>query len=103
MSVRTAEFILYASKNILERNPLIGFKRIIEIGIEIICVVIINNLIYNKFKITNYFEWGIYAIIVSIITILVIIIFNITVNKKEVIEVTKKIKNIIMGRKIKNG
>ena len=54
-------------------------------------------------EVINYFEWGIYAMIISLITIFVIIVFNMIFNKKEAMEIIKKIKNIIRGRKAENG
>ena len=70
----------YTSKNILKTSILHYIKFIFMIIIEFIIVYVVANLI-GEFKISNYFDWIIYAIIITLISIITIVLINLIFNK----------------------
>ncbi len=94
MLVRTIEFIIYTSKNILERTFLISIKRIIIIIIQVSCIIGISSLL-PKFIGTTYLEWSIYAIKIAGISIIIVGLVNIIMYNKDFKEVFNVFKKII--------
>lgn len=96
MTVRTIEFIIFTSKNILERNIIESIKRIVIIVLQVIFIYIIKFVILDKFIVNTYLEWVILAVVTGLITILVVGITNIIIYKndfKEALNILSKIKN----------
>lgn len=80
---RTLDFIIYSSRKILNRSSWVSFKIILcNILMSIISILICKNFIYIKAD--GYFQWIIYAIIISIIVAIIIIVGNIIFNYNNV-------------------
>lgn len=75
LAFRTFQYAMYASKRILGRKLGVVVKHLIISFFEAISVVIVLNLI-PTYNIDSYMNWFIYAIIVSLITVLVIFIYS---------------------------
>ena len=92
MIVRTIELICYTSKNILKRKIIYSFIRIGIITIEICLIIAIFNLLYI-INATNYLEWIIQGILVTIICTMIVISINCIVYRENVKEVFILFKN----------
>lgn len=94
MLVRTIEFIIYASKNILERNILECIKRITIVIIQLILINVFNLIFLNNFKVNTYLDWIIYAIITAIVVSIIVLSINVIVYKDDLKDAIKQFKNI---------
>lgn len=82
-SYRTIDIICYSNKNILHRNCLISFKRVIIVVIGIIGSVSVYAFLKLDFFQKNWLDWFLHCIIIGIISfILATILFLIFENKK---------------------
>ena len=91
MTIRTIEFMYHSNKYILKRNIFKSLKKILLIIIETLLIIIISKYL-PYLKNTNYINWFINAIITGIIAVLVVLIINILVYKKEMKMLFKMIK-----------
>lgn len=92
ITIRTIEFIIYTSKNILERDVLKSFKWIALITIQVLLVCFINYILLNNLIVTSYIDWFLYAIIIGLLSIIVIIGINFMINKNDIKSIIKLIK-----------
>ena len=81
MIIRTIEFILYTSKNMLGRSPMIAFRRFMVVAIQVIIVVILSRLIPDMSEI-SYIAWIIYAIEIVLLVSLVVLSTNLIIYKE---------------------
>ena len=96
MTIRTTEFIMFTSKNILERNITESIKRIIIIILQVAFIYIIKFTILDKFIVGTYLEWFLLAIATLLITIVVVGLSNSIIYKddlKEALKIILKTKN----------
>lgn len=91
MIYRTAEFIIFTSKHILERSVLESIKRIFIIVIQIILVYIIKITMFNNWKINSYLDWSIFALITMLVTSCIVGLMNIIIYKEEFKGIMKKL------------
>ena len=81
------------SKKIVNRSVLIALFNIILSFIESFIIIFIVNILNLKFA-TNYFMWGVNAVIVLFISTMVVCLGNILFHKEEFDSLIRKIKNI---------
>ena len=79
--VRMIEIMYYVSKNILKISFIYTLKRLFAIIVEIIIIYFIIKYIGN-YNINNYFDFIVYALIVTFISSIVVIGINLLVNRK---------------------
>lgn len=82
MMIRTAEFVIHASKYILNRSVWISVIKIGIIIVQIIVVVFISKFL-PPFENISYIGWIIYAIMITILTSIIIITSNLLIYKEE--------------------
>lgn len=99
MLVRTIEFIVYTSKNILERNILECVKKIIIIIIQLILIYMVKLVFLNNFIVNSYLDWFIYAIIIGITVSAIVLSINTIVYKSDIVEIINQLKNITKKKK----
>jgi len=93
VSVRTIQYVLFLSANILYR-PFSAFLKRLGINIFLgIAIVIYCNSFLN-FSVNSYFMWVMYAIIVTMVTTLIILTINSIVFSKDCRQVLKLVKRI---------
>ena len=94
MIIRTIEFIIYTSKNMLSRSPLIAFKRFIIVAIQVIIIMILSKLIPGMSEI-SYIAWIIYAIEIVLLVSIVVLGTNVIIYRKDRKDLINLIKNVI--------
>ncbi len=90
MIVRTIEFLIFTSKHILHRKITIVVRRMLIIVVEFAIMLFISHFI-NLNRIDSYQSWIIYAIIITVITIILCMGINLIVYRKD----AKELLNII--------
>ena len=91
MAARTAYMAWYLSKNILHRKLKLFIKDIaLYIGFSVGLMYVLSNII--SISADNLFLWAIYAVIISIIVILAVIIFNLIVNRTAIVTIINKLR-----------
>lgn len=88
MIIRTIEFVIYASDNILKRSKKIAFKNFIICFLEISIILLLSQIIPTFTK-QNYFSWFIYAIFIFIIISILVLSINFLSYSKERKEIIK--------------
>lgn len=94
MFVRTIEFMIHSSKNILNRSIIYTLKRMGVIGFQVIVVALINSLFFTNIEINSYLTWIYYALKIGLISAAIVIFINFIVYKNDFKEIFKKVKNI---------
>lgn len=94
MIIRTIEFIIYTSKNILNRSPIIALRRFVVVGIQVIIIIMLSKLIPSMSEI-SYLSWIIYAIENVLLISLVVLSSNLLIYKEERRELIDLIKHLI--------
>lgn len=99
--IRGIEFLIFTSKNILDRKNSKTFIRAIISILELLLVTFIGNIIIN-FKEISYINWIVEGIKVFIMSVIIIIPINLIYYKNERSELKKMLKRLIMrkGEKI---
>ena len=97
MVVRTIEFMYHANKYILQRKQIISLTRVAVIAIQVLLIVGISRLL-PMFKITSYFYWIIYGVIVFFITTIIIVPINFIFYKNDIKKMWIIIKNAFFRR-----
>ena len=92
MTVRTIEFMSHSAKYILRRKMVYAFIHLAITIIETIIIFILSNLIIKNVIFTNYFTWGKYAIMITIISTIITLIINCIIYKKQAKETIELIK-----------
>lgn len=75
VSIRTIQYIIYSKKNILNSNYKVSLKQLFIYGVCFAVIVAINNLFFS-FKMDDFFEWIIQALISLHLSIVILIINN---------------------------
>lgn len=94
--VRGIEFLIFTSKNILDRTVRKTFLRSIISITELVIIAVLGNLVMNFTEIT-YLEWIIEAIKVFIVSIIVTLPINLLYYKEERKGLYSLIKNLRKG------
>jgi len=94
---RTVYIMIYASKNILRRSNWIFIKRMVCSLLEIVVIYILTNFIL-RLPVTDYISWFIYALMVGIISVAVVLVFSLVVDRRDFCDCVKKIASIIRGK-----
>ncbi|KXY46184.1 sugar isomerase [Bacillus cereus] len=90
MVFRTFQYAIYSSKHILNRSIRVVIKRLLSSIAEAATIVFLVSLIPN-FEISNYFMWGLRAIEVFIIAIVVVFFYKFIFFKSELLLFIRKI------------
>ena len=85
--IRTIEIMYYTMVHILKDKFNYIIKRLVLIIIDFIIISILVFLI--NYNVNNYIDWIIYALLVTIISALIIIISNIFINNNLLKEIKK--------------
>ena len=101
MTIRTVEFVYHTNKYILDRSMWISFKNIALIAIETLLIIYLCNYL-PYLENTGYINWIVNALMTSLLSIIIVMIFNITFFKKEFIELFKIFINVIRRKNEKN-
>lgn len=94
VTIRGIEFLIFSSKNILDRNIRKTFTRSIISIIELIVIEIIGKMILN-FTDISYLGWIVEGIKVFMVSIIIIIPINLLYYKEERKEIVGVIKNLL--------
>lgn len=94
---RTIYLMMYASKNILKKTTLNSIKRTLVSLLEIASIYFLTKLITN-INVTDYFSWLIHAIIVGFVSCIVVLMYSMIFDRKDLFDCTKKILSIIKAR-----
>ena len=89
---RTNDMIIYSAKYILNRSLWMAYKRLLVNGILTIINIIIGKCLIPK--ISNYFEWVLYAFIFAVPLLVVFIGVNYLISPEEVKSIFKLLFNI---------
>ena len=95
MTVRTIEFIVFTSKNILKRNLKESIKRIAIISIQIVIMFAIKIVWIDRIIVATYASWILLAIITGIVTATIVTLMNVIIyheDFKEGMNILKKCK-----------
>ena len=78
---RTVQYVYFVSRNIVKRSIVIFFKNLTIYGVVGVTV----PLICSRFLIecNNYFEWGVYALIIFLVSSVAVIVVNLVFYKNE--------------------
>lgn len=95
MTVRTIEFIVFTSKNILKRSLKESIKRIAIISIQIVIMFAIKIVWIDRIIVATYASWILLAIITGIVTATIVTLMNVIIyheDFKEGMNILKKCK-----------
>lgn len=85
-------YVLYLQKNIISRSIRLFLKRtLINFGCFIL-IYIFGNMIISCIEITNYIAWVIYAIPITILAIMLIVVVNYVFYRNDMYAIVSKIK-----------
>lgn len=93
MLFRTSQIVLYCSKNIINRSPLMVVKRVAVNLAAAVCSVAISKFI--SFNVSNFIELFVYAVIIGIIALVIFGTVNLVFFKNDFKVLFRKIKNVI--------
>ena len=96
-SFRTLQLSHYASSNILHRNPLVFYKRMMACMIELMLICATCWKLVNT-EINGYFLWTIYALLAAGISCSVTLLGAVIVDRKILIDCIAKVWSIIMRK-----
>lgn len=99
--VRNYCYGLYASKYLIHRSFMVVVKRYIITGLTVVSILFFSKFI-PKPEMTTYLKWIVYAIEVSIISIVITCFFNLLFYKTELILMLIKVKKIAFSLFRKN-
>ena len=94
VTIRGIEFLIFSSKNILDRNVRKTFTRSIISIVELIVISIVGEMILN-FTDVSYIRWIIEGIKIFIISIIIIFPVNLLYYKEERKEIVGVIKSLL--------
>lgn len=97
MLIRTIEFVYHTNKYILNRNIFESIKKIIVIIIEALLIIFLSRYLPN-INIISYLTWIEYALLVSILSVIIVLLINAIVYRNEFKEMKKIIENIFKER-----
>ncbi len=87
---RFVYFAVYLSKHVMHRNIFLWIKRMIVNIASFVCVFLIGNSVIAHLSISNYLEWAIMGVIVSLIAGTFIILVNLAIYKEDVLAIIKR-------------
>ncbi|MGG2092736.1 polysaccharide biosynthesis C-terminal domain-containing protein [Bacillus sp. S13(2024)] len=93
---RTIDFVIYGNRHILNQSPLKSFQRII-INIVLGVTSLFFFYRFSHVNSSGWIDWGLQAIIISIVIMLVIVSGNMIFERVVMIDIVKRIK-VIMKR-----
>jgi len=95
MLFRTIQYAIYLSRNILNRKISEFTKRcFINIFAVLLIIFVVNSL--KVTKISSYTEWVLYAICVTIISIVIVMLINIVFYRTDIIKLFRIIKSLLI-------
>ena len=94
MLIRTVEFVYHTQKYVLERDMLNSIKKIFVILLEVICIVLIVNIL-PKVEVVSYTTWILQALITFGVSAIITLGINALVYRKELKEILNIGKNIL--------
>lgn len=97
MLIRTIEFIYHTNKYILNRNVFVSIKKVIIIIVEVLVIVFLSRYLL-KVNVVSYLTWIEYALLIGLLTMIIVLLVNSIIFKKEFKEMKKIIKKIICER-----
>lgn len=97
MLIRAIEFIYHSNKYILERNSKGTYFRCLIIGLEMMTIVLIFKIMPN-FVIDSFIAWIKYAILVTIISIIIVLPCNIIIYRNDAKRFLEILKNKLIKR-----
>jgi len=97
---RTVRYAMYVSANLIPRSNLIFIKRII-FSLAIIIVIAVLPHIFPITQPNNYLQWGIYAMGISFIAIILIMAVEFVFYRKDLNELVKMFISVLKKRKLK--
>ncbi len=93
MTFRTAQIILYCSKNITECSPLLALKRLaVNIAGGGLAIVVCRFVTFNP---SNFVEWFLYAGIVGVIVLVSICLINLVFYANDYKLLLQKIRSVV--------
>lgn len=97
MGFRTMQYVIYLSKNIVNRSPALFFLRLaINSAASAACIAVVSGM--HAFSGTTYFEWLVYALGVTVVCGSVISLFNILIFRGDFKNLLRIIKNTIKNK-----
>ena len=97
MSFRTVQYVLYLSKNIIERSPAVFFGRLIINAAASAAVILLIKLLPG-FSGTSYVQWAVYAMEVFVICGVVVSAVNLLLFRRDFSNLRSLIKNTIKNK-----
>jgi len=94
ITIRTVQLMIYVTKNILYRSFSIIIKRMILLILEYSFIILLFKYLII-FNITNYLNCVIYAIIISLVSLVIVFVFNYIFYNKDIKELFNKNKKHI--------
>ena len=88
---RTVYYVVYLSKHILKRNAFLWIRRMITNIIVFTGVYIIGKTVLSLQSVSNYLEWIISAVIITLISGAISLFVNFIVYKGDVLAIVQKI------------
>lgn len=83
-------YVVYLSKHILHRPVILWFKRIVINGVLFGSICIIGYYAISKMSVTNYLEWAIAGIVVTLIAGILTFITNLVLYKNDLFAIIHK-------------
>lgn len=102
MLFRTVQYSIYVDRKLISGTFISMIKRLIISIVEALLIILICNQIPLNNYVSSYGQWILKAFITVIISVLVVCLFSIILNRKEVNDFCEKMKKILM-RKSKKG
>lgn len=100
---RCFDIIVYSNKYIIKQKNMKSLIRVLKIPLISLMLIGIDVTFLN-FNVDGYFEWVLYAIVCSVISITLILLVNLIMEKKQLINSFKYIRAILYSenRKVSN-
>lgn len=87
---RYVYYVFYLSRHILYRNTVLWIKRTLVNSVTFICIYVIGTLVVKHYIISNYIEWMIVGIIITVISGIITIVFNLVIYYKDLMAILQK-------------
>ena len=93
---RDIDLIHFISKNVTKTSISNTYFRIFRMFL----IVVLSSLpfVFFKYSPNSLFDWMIYAVIVGCVTVLIALLINIIFDKKEMLRVLKRLKNLVVNK-----
>jgi O-antigen/teichoic acid export membrane protein len=98
MIFRTIQYASYLSKHIIKRSITVFIKRV-SVNVGNALIILLTFHVIPKMEIKTYFDWGIYAIIILLVSLIISILINILFYKSEINFIIRKCNALLkMGK-----